>query len=193
MSLPKKIYALCDFELLQKFNVSLEQYLKLIEKYDIVYIQYRDKANPLSTQKENLQFLKANTKIPVIINDSLELLELADGLHMGQEDLESLCLKYGLSKENTLKLIRKKYPGKIIGLSTHNEIEILESNTLDIDYIGLGAYRTTSTKDVKNKLGEKISYLAKLSKHPVGAIGGVKVDDDIKNIAYNVIGSDLLK
>lgn len=189
----KKIYALCDFELLQKFNVTLQQYLKLIEKYNIVYIQYRDKVNPSNIQKENLQFLKTNTNIPIIINDSLELLEFADGFHMGQEDFDSLSSKYKLSKENTLKLIRKKYPNKIIGLSTHNELEILEANKFDLDYVGLGAYRTTSTKDVKNKLEEKISYLAKLSKHPVGAIGGVRVEDEIENISYYVIGSDLLK
>ncbi len=193
MSQSKQIYALCDFELLQKFDVTLEKYLEIIEKHDIVYIQYRDKINPQNIQKENLQFLKTNTNIPVIINDSLELLEFADGFHMGQEDFDSLISKYKLSKENTLKLVRKKYPNKVIGLSTHNELEILEANRLDLDYIGLGAYRTTNTKDVKNKLGDKISYLAKLSKHPVGAIGGVKVDDEIENISYYVIGSDLLK
>lgn len=60
-------------------------------------------------------------------------------------------------------------------------------------YIGLGAYRSTSTKDVSNILGDNISYLAKISRHPVGAIGGVKIEDNIKHITYNVIGSSLLK
>ena len=89
--------------------------------------------------------------------------------------------------------MRKKYPNRIFGISTHNELEILEANKLDIDYIGLGAYRDTSTKkDISGILGDKISYLAKISKHPVGAIGGVKVDDDIEHITYNVVGSGLL-
>ncbi|MEA3289420.1 MAG: thiamine phosphate synthase [Campylobacterota bacterium] len=190
-----KIYALCDFELLQSYSVTLEQYLKIIDKYDVIYIQYRDKINSNNTQKQNLQFLKENTDIPIIINDKLELLEYADGLHFGQEDLERIKNEELRVKcdDLVLKFLRKKYPNKIFGLSTHNEYEILEANKLDLDYIGLGAYRNTSTKDVPNILGDKISYLAKISKYPVGAIGGVKLNDNIKNISFNVIGSDLLK
>ena len=58
-----------------------------------------------------------------------------------------------------------------------------------LDMIGLGAYKNTSTKDVSTILGSKISYLAKISKHPVCAIGGVQVDDIIENIRFNVVGS----
>ena len=38
-------------------------------------------------------------------------------------------------------------------------------------------------------MGSKISYLAKISKHPVCGIGGVKVEDIIENIRFNVVGS----
>ena len=185
----KKIYALCDYQTLKKFDVSLEKFLQICATYDIVYIQYRDKVNSLEIQKENVLYLKKNTNIPIIINDKLELLEFADGIHLGQEDIKSLI---GNSKFTTLKVIRKKYPNKIIGLSTHNELEILEANNLDLDYIGLGAYRATKTKDVSNVLGDNINYLAQISKHPVGAIGGVKIDDNIEHISYNVIASGLL-
>lgn len=190
----QKIYALCDFELLQKYSISLQAYLQKISSYNIVYIQYRDKINSLEIQKENILFLKSLTNIPIIVNDKLELLEYADGLHMGQEDfkrIETQELKLS-NDEIFLKLLRKKYKNKIFGLSTHNEKEILKANTLDLDYIGLGAYRATSTKDVSHILGSNISYLAKISKHPVGAIGGVKLEDTIPNISYNVIGSGLL-
>ncbi|MEA2050266.1 MAG: thiamine phosphate synthase [Campylobacterota bacterium] len=188
-----KIYALLDYQTLEKFDISLKKFLEIINLYDVVYIQYRDKLNHLDIQKQNILFLKQNTDIPIIINDKLELLEYCDGLHLGQEDLESFVNLYKLKKEKTLSLIRKKYPNKILGLSTHNEIEILESNSFDLDYIGLGAYRSTNTKNVDNILGDKISYLAQMATHPVGAIGGVKVSDNIKNISYNVIGSGLLK
>lgn len=134
-----------------------------------------------------------NVDVPVIINDKLELLDMADGLHFGQEDLDELSSKFNMSKENTIKIIKRKYPHKILGLLIYNEIEILEVNNFDLDYIGFGAYRNTSTKDVSNILGEKISYLAKISKHPVCAIGGVKKEDNIPNISYNVIGSGLIK
>ena len=187
------IYALCDFELLERSDFSIKQYIQHISQYHVVYIQYRDKINSLDIQRENLQILKNNTNIPVIINDHLELLEYADGLHFGQEDIKQLAIYLKFKdKKYMLKFFRKKYTNKIFGLSTHNELEILEANNLDLDYIGLGAYRTTNTKDISEILGDKISYLAKISIHLVGAIGGVKVDDNIPYITYNVIGSDLL-
>ena len=189
----KKIYALCDYQTLLSKNITLKEFLHICGKYNIVYIQYRDKVSDIKKQKENLLFLKSNTNIPIIINDKLQLLEYCDGLHLGQEDLnriksEELRVK---SDEVLFKVLRKKYPNKIFGISTHNEIEILEANKLPLDYIGLGAYRQTNTKDVSNILGDKLSYLAKISKHRVCAIGGVKIDDDIANITYNVVGSGL--
>lgn len=187
-SLKSSIYALCDFELLHSRNISLKQFLQICKKLNVKIIQYRDKINDLSIQKENLIFLKDNCDLPIIINDKIDLISYADGLHIGQEDLDSYVKG---NRQLSLKLIRKKIKNKILGLSTHNEVEILEANNLDIDYIGLGAYRTTTTKDVSNQLGDKISYLAKISNHPVCVIGGVKMNDIIDNSTYNVIGSGL--
>ena len=189
-----KIYALCDFETLEKKGISLEQFLAILKDLDIVYIQYRDKLSDIQAQKSNLLYLKQNTNIPIIVNDKFELLDFVDGLHLGQEDIDNLQKNIFKLQTRKLvfKLLRKRYPNKIFGLSTHNEIEILEANNLPLDYIGLGAYRATNTKDVKNILGDRISYLAKISTHPVGAIGGVRIDDKIENISYNVIGSGLL-
>jgi len=191
----KQIYALCDIELLTKFNFSISQYLQHISQYQIVYIQYRDKINSIEIQKQNITLLKSLTNIPIIINDKLELLSIVDGLHLGQEDIRRVKNKeLKIANDELLfKFLRKKHPNKIFGISTHNEREILEANKLDLDYIGLGAYRTTNTKDVINILGENISYLAKISKHPVGVIGGVTLNDKIKNITYYVIGSGLLQ
>jgi thiamine-phosphate pyrophosphorylase len=193
VSVTTKIYALCDFDLLEQSNLSIPQYLEHISQYNIVLIQYRDKTNSIKIQQQNLQILKQYTDIPIIINDHLELIKYANGIHFGQEDIEKLIIDLKLkNKEFIFKFLRKKYPNKIFGLSTHNEIEILEANILDLDYIGLGAYRDTNTKNISQILGDNISYLAKISKHPVGAIGGVKINDKIDNITYNVIGSGII-
>ncbi|MDD4328494.1 MAG: thiamine phosphate synthase [Aliarcobacter sp.] len=179
------LYVLCDYETLLKKNISLEKFVDLCKKKDIKIIQYRDKILSLQEQKKNLLYLKLELNIPIIINDKIELIEFADGLHLGQEDLD----KIHKDKKIAVKLVRLKIKDKLLGLSTHNEIEILEANELEIDMIGLGAYKNTNTKDVSTILGSKISYLAKISKHPVCAIGGVKVEDIIENIRFNVVGS----
>ncbi len=179
------LYVLCDYETLLKKNISLKFFVDLCKKKDVKIIQYRDKISSLQEQKTNLLYLKSQLNIPIIINDKIELIEFADGIHLGQEDLE----KIHKDKKIAVKLVRLKIKDKLLGLSTHNEIEILEANELEIDMIGLGAYKNTNTKDVSTILGSKISYLAKISKHPVCAIGGVKMDDKIKNIRFNVVGS----
>ena len=179
------LYVLCDYETLLKKDINLEKFVNLCKKHNVKLIQYRDKISSQEQQKTNLLYLKSQLNIPIIINDKIELIEFADGLHLGQEDFS----KIHRDKKIAIKLIRLKIKDKLLGLSTHNEIEILEANELPLDMIGLGAYRSSSTKDVSNILGSKISYLAKISKHPVCAIGGVQVEDIIDNIKFNVVGS----
>ena len=179
------LYVLCDYETLQKKSISLEQFVSLCKKKNVKIVQYRDKISSDEIQIKNLLFLKENLDIPIIVNDKIDLINYADGLHVGQEDLE----KIHKDKSIAVKLIRLKIKDKLLGLSTHNEKEILEANTLALDMIGLGAYKNTTTKDVSTILGDKISYLAKISKHHVCAIGGVQIDDVIDNIKFNVVGS----
>lgn len=182
------LYVLCDYETLLKKNITLENFLEILKKYDVKLLQYRDKVSDLELQKQNLIFLKQNLNIPIIVNDKVELIDYADGLHVGQDDV----LKIHKDKKLAIKLLRKRVKNKLLGISTHNELEILEANNFELDMIGLGAYKATNTKDISNILGEKLQYLSKISKHPVCAIGGVKVDDIIKNTKFNCVGSAIL-
>lgn len=182
------LYVLCDYETLLKKNISLEKFIDLCKKDDVKIIQYRNKISALDEQKKHLLILKKELNIPIIINDKIELIDFADGLHLGQEDF----FKIHKDKKLAVKLIRTKIKNKLLGLSTHNELEILEANELDLDMIGLGAYKSTNTKDVSTILGDKISYLAKISIHPVCAIGGVLKEDVIENVRFNVVGSGFL-
>jgi thiamine-phosphate pyrophosphorylase len=178
------IYGLMDFELLQKYALSFENYIDRCKELDVAIIQYRDKISSFEEVKKNLLQIRKLWDKTLIINDYIDLVEFVDGVHIGQEDLK----KYG-----SIANIRDKIARKLLGLSTHNKDEILKANQLDIDYIGLGAYRETTTKDVLSIGGKKLENLAKLSIHPVAMIGGVKLDDEIKNISYKVIGSDICK
>lgn len=182
------IYALIDKEGLNLRALSLEEISKKIENLNIPIAQYRNKIGTLEEKKEDLSLIRKFYSGSLIVNDSIELIEYADGLHIGQEDLKM----YESDLVLAIDKIREKISNKLLGLSTHNEQEILEANDLDVDYIGLGAYRGTSTKLEAKVLGDEIFSLAELSKHPVGVIGGVKLTDSFpKSIHYRVIGSDL--
>ena len=62
------LYVLCDYETLLKKNITLENFLKILKKYDVKLLQYRDKVSDLELQKQNLIFLKQNLNIPIIVN-----------------------------------------------------------------------------------------------------------------------------
>ena len=124
----------------------------------------------------------------LIINDTMALIDYADGLHIGQEDIRL----YSDDLVEAVAMIRQKIGQKQLGLSTHNKEEILEANNLDLDYIGLGAYRATNTKSEANVGGKALIEVASHSKHPVGMIGGVSLEDEFESpIRYKVIGSGL--
>jgi thiamine-phosphate pyrophosphorylase len=182
-----KIYALFDFELNQKKGQTIELFIKQVYKTDAVYLQYRDKVNPPKIKIENLKKIRELWSGILIANDDISLIDYCDGLHLGQDDM----FKFSPKKEDAVKKIRTKIKDKILGLSTHNKEEILEANGLNLDYIGLGAYRDTNTKDVSNILGNNLPVLASFSKHKVAAIGGVKKSDKIENVEFLVLGSDI--
>ena len=177
------IYALLDFDLLQKYDISIEEFIDKSNELNTPILQYRDKNSDIKEIKNRLIKIRTLWNKTLIINDYIELVEFADGLHIGQEDLE---------KYKSIENIRKQIGNKILGLSTHNKKEVLEANNMDINYIGLGAYRPTTTKDVSSIGGDNLLEIAKLSNKDVAIIGGVKLTDKIPT-KYKVIGSDICK
>lgn len=184
-----RLYALCDQNMLDKYNITIKEYVNIAKDNNAEIIQYRYKDGEISNVKQNLLYIRELYDGKLIINDFYELVEFCDGLHLGQEDL----LKINKNKEKAIRFLRENFlMEKILGLSTHNIEEITIANQLDLDYIGLGAYRTTSTKEINNLLGEKLDKLASYSSHDVAAIGGVQKNDLFEHVTYHVIGSGLL-
>jgi thiamine-phosphate pyrophosphorylase len=182
-----ELYALLDIDTLKKHDKAIDWFVLHVKKLGAKIIQYRNKSGDTKTIIEDLKLIKSLCDIPLIINDELSLVCHCDGLHLGQDDI----LRYADNIKNASLYVRSNIGEKIFGLSTHDEKEILQANELCVDYIGLGAYRKTSTKDVSNILGEKADELAKLSKKDVAIIGGVKLNDTFKNAKYIVVGSNL--
>ena len=184
-----RLYALCDQELLDSRGVSLEEFIHIAKEKNAEIIQYRNKTADITFIKTQLIKIRKLFNGFLIVNDKYELVELCDGVHMGQEDLASI--DNDIIK--AVKILRTVVGSdKIIGISTHNEKEILEANEMDLNYIGLGAYKNTSTKNVPYILGDELDKIAAKSKHFVGAIGGVSLNDKFQHVTYHVIGSGLL-
>ncbi|MDF1876715.1 thiamine phosphate synthase [Sulfurimonas sp. SAG-AH-194-L11] len=186
-----KLYALCDQDMLDSKGISIDEYITLAKENSAQMIQYRNKNADIEFIKEQLIHIRTIYDGFLIVNDAIELVEYCDGVHLGQEDLLSI-------DEDIVKAVRMVRSvvteDKILGISTHNKEEVLQANTLDLNYIGLGAYRSTDTKkDIIGILGDSLEGIAQESKHLVAAIGGVRLDDEFTHVTYNVIGSGLLK
>lgn len=184
-----QIYALCDADMLKEKGVDLLFFAERAKSLGAEVLQYRNKHADVATIKADLIALRRIWEGFLIINDHYELASFCDGIHIGQEDL------YAIDTDplRAVKILKMAIgEDKLIGLSTHNLEEIEIANTLDINYIGLGAYRATATKSDAKVLGDQLDVIASHSKHPVAAIGGVKLDDHFEYVTYHVIGSGLL-
>ncbi len=183
-----QLYALCDQTTLDNKKISLETFVELCSKHNARIIQYRNKSQDIDLISQQLLKLRRLWTKTLIVNDAFALHPFCDGVHLGQDDLLKVDSNPKTAVEKIRTVIGRE---KLIGLSTHNLEEIEIANSLDLDYIGLGAYRATNTKVDAAPLQERLDDLAALSKHPVAAIGGVRFEDTFEHVTYHVISSAL--
>jgi len=107
----------------------------------------------------------------LIINDNVQIAKeiSADGVHIGKEDM---------NPKEARKILGDDF---IIGGSTNTIEDVRKRIEEGCDYIGIGPFRFTSTKEKLNPvLGlERIKLLAEKfgNKIPMIAIGGIKLED----------------
>ena len=103
--------------------------------------------------------------VPLIINDRIDIALAcnADGVHIGQEDMP-----YWMAR----RLMGEK---AIIGLSVETWEDVLASEKLDVNYIGVSPVFATPTKtDTKEPWGlAGLKRIKAYSRHPLVAIGGI--------------------
>lgn len=102
--------------------------------------------------------------VPFFINDNVEIAIKchADGIHVGQEDMEAAQVRKRVGKD------------MMIGVSVHSVEEALEAVKNGADCLGVGAMFSTSTKtDVEVLSKETLQDICKAVDIPVVAIGGI--------------------
>ena len=130
-------------------------------------IQLREKhmdRGSILAQALELRELCGRYGVPLILNDDAELAQAAgaDGVHVGQEDLEAGRARALLG------------PDKLIGVSAHNVEEALAAQAAGADYLGVGAAFVTGTKsDAAPISRETIRAITQAVDIPVVAIGGI--------------------
>jgi thiamine-phosphate pyrophosphorylase len=159
-----KLYLILDTQVLD--HGSLLQVLKDSVRGGIDIVQLRDKKG---SAKEILDFCRKALKITkhkilFIVNDRADLgfLSGADGLHVGQEDLDCLQARKMMGQ------------GKIIGVSCQTLPQALKAQAQGADYIGFGSVFETKTKPGRQPMDlDLLKKVIAQIKIPVFPIGGI--------------------
>ena len=131
------------------------------------FIQLREKElDEEHFMKEALQ-LKALCKkyhVPFVINDNVEIAAAmdADGVHVGQSDMEAGDVRAKLG------------PDKILGVSAQTVEQAILAEKRGADYLGVGAVFPTGSKDDADDVShETLKAICEAVHIPVIAIGGI--------------------
>jgi thiamine-phosphate pyrophosphorylase len=135
------------------------------------FLQLREKQ---VSHEERVEIAKKIKKIalkynvPFVIDDDVAaaLESGADGVHIGQSDMEY---------DKARKLLG---PDKIIGMTAKTRQQALLAEKLGADYIGVGAvFHTTTKKDAKDMTRDTLLEITDAVSLPVVAIGGISYDN----------------
>ena len=157
-----RLYAITDRRWLN--GRSLKEVVKESLDGGVTFLQLRDKNSDDETflqEAAELQELCRDYKVPLIINDNVEIaLKMnADGVHVGQSDMEAGAVREKLG------------PDKILGVSARTVEQALLAQERGADYLGVGAVFATGSKaDAAELPHETVSI-------PVVAIGGITAEN----------------
>ena len=130
-------------------------------------VQLREKelnAEDFLTEARKIKLLCARYGVPLIINDNVGLaLEVdADGVHVGQEDMDA---------QDVRSLIG---PDKILGVTAKTVEQAQRAQRNGADYLGSGAvFGSTTKRNAKPMSMELLKSICQSVAIPVVAIGGI--------------------
>ena len=140
------------------------------------FIQLREKdltEEEFLEEAKKIQQLCKKYRVPFIINDNVKLAKEidADGVHVGQSDMEALDVRAQLGE------------GKIIGVSARTVEQALLAEKHGADYLGVGAVFQTGTKtDAREVEHSVLKEICTKVDIPVVAIGGI-TQDNVKELS----------
>jgi thiamine-phosphate pyrophosphorylase len=143
-------------------------------KAGVTFVQLREKNIAFDEFVALGRELKAITdkyNIPYVINDNVEVALAcdADGVHVGQSDMEASNVREKIGAD------------KILGVSVQTVVQAILAEKNGADYLGVGAVFSTSTKlDATDVTFDTLKEICTAVSIPVVAIGGINKDNILK-------------
>ena len=174
------LYAVTDRRWLKGETLS-EQVEKAL-KGGVTFVQLREKnlnEEDFLAEAAEIRELCGKYGVPFVVNDNVEvaLKSGADGVHVGQSDMEA---------GNVRKLIGKE---RMLGVSAQTVEQALLAQERGADYLGVGAVFSTGSKaDAEDVSFETLAAICDAVDIPVIAIGGITCENTAELAGSGICG-----
>ena len=121
--------------------------------------------------------------VPLLINDNVDiaLKSGADGVHVGQDDMEAAAVRRNLGRD------------MIIGVTAKTVEQALRAQDAGADYLGSGAVFGTTTKtNAKPMTAELLTSITRSVSIPVVAIGGINRSNILRLKGTGISGAAIV-
>jgi len=158
------LYAIADREALDARGTEIKAFAEELRDGGVRLLQYRDKKNgpqEVLRAARDIAEVFAGSQITLILNDRADLAALLGwGVHVGQGDLPA-------------EAARRIVGRAVVGVSTHNEAQVIAANLSTADYVAVGPVFATATKlDAESVVGlDGVRRARTLTEKPLVAIG----------------------
>lgn len=152
----------------------------------VTCLQLREKELPYDeflAQAMELRQLCQKYQVPFIVNDNVEIAIKcsADGIHIGQEDMDARDVR------------RMVGENMILGVSAQTAEQAMKAEQDGADYLGVGAVFATTTKlDAVDVSHETLRHICESVSIPVVAIGGINQNNILELTGTGVDGVALV-
>jgi thiamine-phosphate pyrophosphorylase len=166
MNLPR-LYAIVDRDALDARGMTAGEFAQELRDAGVRLVQYRDKSGSpqqiLCAAAEISHVFAGVDDAVLVMNDRADLALLAGwGVHVGHTDMSPADA-------------RKLLGAAAMGVSTHNEAQVLAADAGAADYVAIGpVFATASKSDTEPVVGlERVRRARSLTSKPLVAIGGI--------------------
>jgi thiamine-phosphate pyrophosphorylase len=164
-----RLYPILDLDALARAELSLADAAHALYDAGVRWVQYRDKRASDAEMVQRMRMLREifpADEMVLLVNDRVHLCDAcaADGVHIGQEDMEPAEARKALGR------------GRLLGVSTHNVVQLRAAlATGAADYLAIGPVFATASKENPDPVVgiEGVKAARALTRLPLVAIGGI--------------------
>ena len=150
------------------------------------FVQLREKElddRAFFAEAEDIKCVCKKYGVPFVINDNVDIAIKADadGVHIGQKDMEAGYVRSLIGED------------KILGLSVQTREQAIAAEKMGADYLGVGAVFATSSKDDADAVSyAELKAICEAVQIPVVAIGGITADNILELAGSGISGAAVI-